>query len=95
MRLTKQEIKAIKKNFEMFFHDGHIYLFGSRVDDNRRGGDIDLYISPTKKDNLVYKKIEFLAHLKQEIGDQKIDVVFDYGENRLIDKIAKSKGIEL
>jgi histidinol-phosphate aminotransferase len=47
------------------------------------------------KENLAYKKIQFLAKLKRDIGEQKIDVVFDYGQNRLIDKKAKSEGIEL
>jgi hypothetical protein len=44
---------------------------------------------------LSYKKIQFLAKLKREIGEQKIDVVLDYGQDRLIDKKAKLEGIEL
>jgi hypothetical protein len=42
-----------------------------------------------KEQNLVSKKIEFLVKLKQKIGEQKIDVVLDYEDERLIDKIAK------
>ncbi len=95
MRLNKQELNSIKTNFKTFFHKGEIYLFGSRVDDSKKGGDIDLYISTNNKENLVYKKIEFLSHLKREIGEQKIDVVLDYGEDRVIDKKAKSEGILL
>ena len=94
MRLTKKEKDAIKSNFSKFF-DGQIFLFGSRVDDAKRGGDIDLYVSSKTTENLSAKKIKFLAALKSEIGEQKIDVVLDYGQNRLIDTKAKSEGILL
>ena len=94
MRLTKEEIQAIKTTFKEVFVDGDIYLFGSRVDDSKKGGDIDLYISTPQKKDLVSKKIEFLVKLKQKIGEQKIDVVLDYNNNFLIDKKAK-EGIKL
>ena len=94
MRLTDSDKKAIKETFFEIFEDGKIYLFGSRVDDTKRGGDIDLYISPSSKTRLASKKIDFLVALKQKIGEQKIDVVIDRGKNNLIDKIGK-KGIEL
>ena len=41
------------------------------------------------------KKIAFLTALKREIGDQKIDVVFDKGLHRTIDKVAMQEGIRL
>ena len=95
MRLSQKEIEAIKRNFKKYFKTGEIFLFGSRVDDTQKGGDIDLYISTEDKTNLVRKKIKFLAALKNEIGEQKIDVVLDYNQNRLIDKIAKGQGVLL
>jgi predicted nucleotidyltransferase len=94
MRLTQKELNSIKTTFNNIFQEGTIYLFGSRVDDTKKGGDIDLYISTKTKDDLVKKKIDFLVSLKREIGQQKIDVVLDFGQNRLIDKIAK-EGIRL
>lgn len=94
MRLTDNDKKAIKETFFEIFEDGKIYLFGSRVDDTKRGGDIDLYISPSSKTRLASKKIDFLVALKQKIGEQKIDVVIDRGKNNLIGEIGK-KGIEL
>jgi predicted nucleotidyltransferase len=94
MRLTKKEVEAIKRNFEKIF-DGDIYLFGSRVDSSKRGGDIDLYISSKNRENLISKKIDFLIALKNEIGEQKIDVVFDKNQDRLIDRKAKNEGIRL
>ena len=46
-------------------------------------------------ENLMQKKIDFLVAVKREIGNQKIDVVFDRGNNRLIDRIAKKEGVLL
>ncbi len=45
MRLTDHEVRAIKTAAcEAFGDTAKVRLFGSRVHDNRRGGDIDLLI---------------------------------------------------
>ena len=95
MRLSDKYIHTIKKYFKIFFKDGEIYLFGSRIDDSKRGGDIDLYLSVIDFDNLFEKKIKFLSRIKRELGDQKIDVVFNINKNRLIEKEALKWGIKL
>ncbi len=96
MRLTPYEIESIKKAFKESFGDGKIYLFGSRVDDTKRGGDIDLYLVPTKKfDNERKRKIKFLIKLDEHIGEQKIDVVLAKDKNRLIEQEALKYGVEL
>ncbi len=77
MRLTLYQQQAIKKYFLEVFEEGDIYLFGSRVDDNAKGGDIDLYLVVPNQNNLAIKRIKFLVKLKRDIGEQKIDVVFD------------------
>ena len=94
MRLSKYEIESIKNIFSYYF-EGEIYLFGSRIDDNKKGGDIDLYLVINNKNNLLKNKIKFLARLKKLIGDRKIDVVFNEDENRLIEKEAKKWGIKI
>jgi len=95
MRLSNRYIGVIKKYFHEFFSEGEIYLFGSRVDDSKKGGDIDLYLKPRNHSNLFEKKIKFLARIKRELGEQKIDVVFDTNNNRLIEKEAMQWGIKL
>jgi predicted nucleotidyltransferase len=95
MRLSKFEQTMIKKVFLETFKEGKVYLFGSRVDDEKKGGDIDLLISPINKENLSHKKIDFLVALKSKIGIQKIDVVLDRGTESEIIKIALSTGVEL
>jgi predicted nucleotidyltransferase len=78
VRLTKQEVLSIQQAFKESFGGGSVYLFGSRVDDSKRGGDIDLYIEPANplsSRELLEKKIRFKLKLYDAIGEQKIDVV--------------------
>ena len=45
MRLESWEIEEIKKAAKLVFGENvRIILFGSRVYDNKKGGDIDLYV---------------------------------------------------
>ncbi len=98
MRLTSFEIKSIKESFLTVFKNGKIYLFGSRIDDDKKGGDIDLYIILNyieKREIIFDKKIEFLGILQNKIGEQKIDVVISKDKNRYIEIEALKTGIEL
>ena len=98
MRLSKKYVDTIKFYFKEIFNDGDIYLFGSRVDDTKKGGDIDLYIdlgvNLTVKE-LIDLKIAFKLKLYETIGEQKIDIIFNIDDNRLIEKEAKKWGIKL
>ena len=96
MRLTDFEQNAIKQAYHKIFGDGEIYLFGSRVDDKKRGGDIDLYLCPKILDeNMFKKKIKFLVELDLTIGEQKIDVILAEDKNRLIEQEALKHRIKL
>jgi len=96
VRLSEEEIKAIKETAEEIFgKKTKVYLFGSRADPNRKGGDIDLYIVPEDRSNLFDKELQFLTKLKIKLGDQKIDVVIQEDENRSIEREARRTGIEL
>jgi len=84
MRLSQVEIEVINSLALKYFGEGvHVFLFGSRVDDSKKGGDIDLFIKNDDEKRLTLEtKIHFLVDLKLEIGDQKIDVVFDNESTR-------------
>jgi len=84
MRLTQFEIDTIKELALLHFGKKvQVYLFGSRASDNKRGGDIDLFIRNKNGDSLsVYSKIKFITDLIIQIGEQKIDVVLDNPERR-------------
>jgi len=100
MRLSSSQIEAIKQETEHFFGaQAEVWLFGSRVDDMAKGGDIDLYVRPMTSDaaQLVDARFAFLARLKQRIGDQKIDLVLQRtgGEELPIHAQAKQHGVRL
>jgi len=95
MRLSKKYIEVIKKYFKEFFDEGEIFLFGSRVDDTKKGGDIDLYLVLNDQTNLFEKKIKFLSRIKKELGEQKIDIIFNTDGSRLIEKEARKWGVKL
>jgi len=96
MRLSSFEQEMIKKAFIETFESGKIYLFGSRVDDTKRGGDIDLYLVPSQKfDDERERKISFLVKLDNYIGEQKIDVILAKDKSRLIEREALKYGVEL
>ena len=50
VRLTEKEQKIITNTFKRYFHtNDHLWLFGSRADVNKRGGDIDFYVETHDK----------------------------------------------
>lgn len=101
MRLTPHEITAIKNATQYWFgKTARVWLFGSRADDTKRGGDIDLYIETNIKDaaKTVKVKLEFLIELQEKIGEQKIDVVLHRKgckQKLKIYHIAKTTGVLL
>lgn len=99
MRLDKNEIENIKDLSQICFGNGSkVILFGSRVDDSLKGGDIDLYIVPRKKMSRSERRkerIKYLVYLKSKIGDQKIDLILSEDDKRAIEREALETGIEL
>ncbi len=93
MRLSKSEIKTIKKIIAWYDNTAEIHLFGSRVDDNKRGGDIDLLIFSNKlrfKENLKIK-----AKLKELLGDQKIDIIIAKDRSNPFVDLVYDKSIQI
>jgi len=96
VRLSDYERKMIKKAFNEVFGKGKIYLFGSRVDDSEKGGDIDLFLVPLNTpENVIEKKVGFLIKLDKYIGEQKVDVIISKDKTRLIEQEALKNGVEL
>ncbi len=97
MRLSDYEQETIVREAEKHFGSGsRVILFGSRTDDTKKGGDIDLLIIPEMHEDLYMKRVRFLVSVKTEIGDQKIDAIIEQqNDQRSIVKTAKSEGIIL
>ena len=88
LRLSKEELETIKKIKDFF--DGDVYIFGSRVNINKRGGDIDLYLIP-KTSLSVKERILLKMEIKRFLEERlliPVDVVFD--NETLRDEVLKN-----
>jgi predicted nucleotidyltransferase len=101
MRITRHEQEVIRRTAQECF-DGAVVvrLFGSRTDDAKKGGDIDLFVQTSLDDPAEISKAHsrFLAKLYAELGEQKIDVLIDYPNRKVelpIFALALEQGIIL
>ena len=99
MRLTPSQIQLIRQSAEEAFGETvAVWLFGSRTDDEARGGDIDIYIEteglPT---DTLRKELQFYAALQRRLGAQRIDIVVHRQGTpmRPIDTVARQSGVRL
>ncbi len=77
MRLSQQTQQIIRNTVrEIFGAEANVKLFGSRINDDARGGDIDLLIElPSVTTEVERKTMQLTARLQMRIGDQPIDVL--------------------
>ncbi|MBK7815606.1 MAG: nucleotidyltransferase domain-containing protein [Rhodocyclaceae bacterium] len=77
MRLTEFQRCVIKEEVARVMGDDvNVLLFGSRIDDSRRGGDIDLYIETPEWRRSGWRQVLRLnAALQERLGEQKLDII--------------------
>ncbi len=85
IRLTKNEIVIIKEIINNIFVDAKVYLFGSRLDTTKKGGDIDLYVDTKDKNNLLEKKIKALSKLERVLS-KPVDLVVSRNKTKSFEK---------
>ncbi|MBF0137144.1 MAG: nucleotidyltransferase domain-containing protein [Magnetococcus sp. DMHC-1] len=101
MRLSSRQRDILKQLAHEHFGAGvALLLFGSRADDDKRGGDIDLYVTGLELPDAarLVAKINFVVAAKRQLGEQRIDVVFASGAGQAplpIQKMAEQTGIPL
>ncbi len=99
IRLTDHQVFVIKEGFKTCFQEGdHIWLFGSRADLSKKGGDIDLYIETTMQplEKAIDAKHKLFIQIISKLGDQRIDIVINNNSGaHLIYKIAREEGVQL
>jgi len=95
MRLKPEIIKFLKLQISNTILDAKIYLFGSRVVESKKGGDIDILLITENKvplHNITEIKIAFY----KKFGWQKIDIInFTINEKSIFKEIALKHAIEL
>ncbi len=97
IRLSDYEIKTIKDTAkEVFGEDIKVYIFGSRTDPTRKGGDIDILIK-TNKEISTDQQLTFLAKLELRGIERKVDllVITPKTELKDIHKEALKTGVEI
>jgi predicted nucleotidyltransferase len=90
MRLSTDQIQAICQAATTAFGQGtSVWLFGSRVDDAKRGGDIDLLVCPQVRSaddaagpqQTFMQKIKMLTLLERQLGERQIDIVVEQAQD--------------
>ena len=102
MRLSAAERRAVENaSREMLPTGTRVLLFGSRLDDSRRGGDIDLLVElpdPLSADDTVERRTRFTARLYRLLEERRIDVVMTQQgrpDPRAVVMAARQQGVEL
>ena len=77
MRLTPEQISSIITTLLEFSPTGSIYLHGSRLDENKKGGDIDLFfvVDDSNFKDLAKQKHIMIANLSLRLNEQKVDLI--------------------
>ena len=99
MRLTPAQIDTIKSTATAVLGDGaQVTLFGSRVNDQLKGGDIDLLL---ESDQHIANKPQAIgkiyAQLIRQLGDRKIDILIKdpQSQTAAVFNMAKQHGVRL
>lgn len=77
MRLTTEQTQAIRHVAQRVLGaDARVMVFGSMAQDDRRGGDIDLFFETAAKlPNRAQVLCQLHGALTMALGDRKIDVI--------------------
>lgn len=93
MRLNKEQKDTIVNTIRQLDPDARIHLFGSRTDDNARGGDIDLLVLSSV---LGYReKLLIRTRLKEKLGDRKIDLIITETPETAFEKYAYRTSVQI
>jgi predicted nucleotidyltransferase len=85
-RLSEKEKKALKSALQDF--EGEVYLFGSRLDPHKRGGDIDILLRPRRKTGRYELKTQIVSRFQRAL-EQSLDVVVYDDQNVFCQEIIK------
>jgi len=93
MRISAFERDVIVNAVAACDPEARVWLFGSRADDSKKGGDIDIGILSGKID--FAKKLDIKINICDKIGEQKIDLVVSKTGEDTFFKYAVKEGVLL
>lgn len=99
VRLTDEQINKVCQAFKnIFLKDDKLWVFGSRADMQKKGGDIDLFVDTALNvDKVMSAKLNFAKELFLIFDDRKIDIVVRYqgASDQSIYRQAVSSGVQI
>ena len=95
MRISEHEKTVIIEAVKSADPNARVWLFGSRTDDNKKGGDIDIAIFSEKINHDVMQEIKVRRLICNKIGEQKIDIFTSSDGKEAFFRLAVAEGIEL
>ena len=98
MRLDPATLATLVAEIRVVYgSDAEIWLFGSRTNDQAKGGDIDLYVETSDDFSVLDRYLECRRRLFRLFGDRKIDLIIRPRgrEPSPIERIARKTGIKL
>jgi predicted nucleotidyltransferase len=78
-RLEEEKATLLKVEILKFIPEAKVFLFGSRVDLEKKGGDIDVLILGSRR-LTTGEKVQIKLEYHMEFGEEKIDLV-SFAEN--------------
>jgi predicted nucleotidyltransferase len=95
MRIEKSEaLAAVSVVRKYLGASAAVWLFGSRVDDAQKGGDVDLYVE-TDEINLAIHVARARGELADVLGRYVDLVVNNHTKDEAIYEVARSQGVRL
>ena len=97
MRLKPKVKNLIIEYARQYFgDDSKLYLFGSRVYDDKKGGDIDLFLESMHNIDM-QMQVDFLRDVYKNVTERKVDLVVKtpFTKDKPILHTAKKEGILL
>ncbi len=98
MRLEPREMQAIRRAAQAVFGaHATVRVFGSRVRDHLKGGDLDLYLEVEPGQATIANEMRFRDLIERPLDELKVDVVLHERGRPLgpIDEIARRDGVLL
>jgi len=74
VRLSQHDTAIILSTIKNRIPDAEVFLFGSRADNNRKGGDIDIFLN-TSNTVTVSEKMKLLVQLERKGIQRRVDLI--------------------
>jgi predicted nucleotidyltransferase len=93
MRITNAEKDALVTSVHQEDRNAKVWLFGSRVDDSKKGGDIDIAVLSSKIQ--ILERMRIRRNIIDRIGERKIDIVISADGTDPFFRLAIETGIRI